>query len=297
MSWPYSRCLASRIEARRVSVSAGIHRAGRIVRGVDEHGLHVRVQRCLECLEVDLEAGGVGGDDGQVRAGAVHIRLVFGEVRGEGDDLVARLGHGPHGVGECARRTRGGEDVAAFVVHAEAAVQGVRDGGAYGGDAQRGGVAVDGDRVAMLVQIHHGVGEVARRGDGRITQGEVEDVLVADFRAALGGVFAQFADDGLAAQHRLVLLVDHRLPPVFVHFAVFASQYIPAGLPFPSPSQTADAEVPVSVGSLGTPQSVDGEAGVSIVCLGVSQTADTGTVLSVGRLRIWIRCGGGAEFG
>ena len=194
-----------------------IHRAGRVVRGVDEHGLHVRVERGLERLEVDLEVLGVGRHDGQLGAGALDIRLVFGEVGGEGDDLVAWLSHRAHRVGQRARRARGREDVVAGVCHAETFVEVLSDRLFEGRDAERGGVAVDGHRVAVLIEVNHGVGEGFRGRHGGIAKAVIEHILVADFGTAARGILAQLANHGLAAKHGLVSLIDHGILLVYTY--------------------------------------------------------------------------------
>ena len=193
-----------------------IHRAGRVVRGVDKHDLHVRVKRSFECVEVDLEVLGVGRHDGQLGAGALDVRLVFGEVGGEGDDLVARLGHRTHRVGQRARRARGREDVVAGVCHAETFVEIFGDRVLDGRDAERGGVAVDGHRIAVFVEVDHGVGEGFRSRHRGIAKAVIGHVLVADFGTAARGVLAQFANHGLAAKHGLVFLIDHGCSPRMV---------------------------------------------------------------------------------
>ena len=191
----------------------GIDGSGRIVRRVDEHRRGSRVQRLFERFEVDLEVFGVGRHHGQMCAGSVDIRLVFREVGGKGDDFVARIGHHAQRVGQCAGRTRGREDVVGRIVHVEAAVEAFRNGRAHRGNAQRRRVSVQRDRFRLLVQGDHFVGEALRAGHARIAQRIVEHVLVADFGAARGRVFAQLADHGFSAEHGLVSFVDHGQPP------------------------------------------------------------------------------------
>ena len=159
-----------------------IHRAGRVVRGVDEHGLHVRVERGLERLEVDLEVLGVGRHDGQLGAGA-----------------------------------RGREDVVAGVCHAETFVEVLSDRLFEGRDAKRGGVAVDGHRVAVLIEVNHGVGEGFRGWHGGIAKTVIEHILVADFGTAARGILAQLTNHGLAAKHGLVFLIDHGILLVYTY--------------------------------------------------------------------------------
>ena len=188
---------------------SGIDRAGRIVRGVDEHGRGSGVERLLERVEVDLEVLGVGRNDGQVRAGAVHIRLVFREVRGEGDHFVARLGHHAQRMRQRAGRTRGREDVVGGVVHVEAAVEAFGDRLAHRRNAQGRRIAVQRHRFGRFIHVDHGVGIVLRARHARVAQRIVEHVLVADFGATRGRVFAQLADYGFSAEHGLVVFVDH----------------------------------------------------------------------------------------
>ena len=120
MSWPYS---------------VRVRRARRIVRRVDKHDRHVRVERTLECLEINLECSGVGRHHGECGARALHVRDVFGEERREREHFVARLGHRAECVRERAGGARRGEDVLLGVVHAEAAVERVRHGAAERCDA------------------------------------------------------------------------------------------------------------------------------------------------------------------
>ena len=187
----------------------GIDRAGRIVRGVDEHRRGSGVQRLLERVEVDLEVLSVRGHHGQVRAGAVHIRLVFREVRGEGDHLVTRLGHHAQRVRQRARRTRSREDVISRVIHAEAAVEAVGDRLAHRRNAQGRRITVQCHWLGRLVQVDHGVRVILRARHARVAQRIVEHVLVANFGATRGRVFAQLADYGFSAEHGLVGFVDH----------------------------------------------------------------------------------------
>ena len=187
----------------------GVDRTGRIVRGVDEHRRGSRVQRLFEGLKVDLEVLSVRGHHGQVRAGAVHIRLVFREIRGEGDHLVTRLGHHAQRVRQRARRTRSREDVISRVIHAEAAVEAVGDRLAHRRNAQGRRITVQCHWLGRLVQVDHGVRVILRARHARVAQRIVEHVLIADFGAARGRVFAQLADHGFAAEHGLVGFVDH----------------------------------------------------------------------------------------
>ena len=163
-----------------------------------------------------MEVLGVGRHDGQLGAGALDVRLVFGEVGGEGDDLIARLGHRTHRVGQRARRARGREDVVAGVCHAETFVEVFGDRVLDGWDTERGRVAVDGHRIAVFVEVDHGVGEGFRSRHRGIAKAVIEHVLVADFGTAARGVLAQLANHGLAAKHGLVFLIDHGCSPRMV---------------------------------------------------------------------------------
>ena len=187
----------------------GVGGAGGVVGRVDEHGVHIFGQHLLERVKVDLEVGKAGRDDAQLRAGQVHIRVVFREERREGENLVARGGDQTERVRQRAGRAAGHEDVLALVVHAEAAVQRRGDLLAHCRDAQTRAVAVHEHRVAGLDQLDQPVVVGLGHGDARVAQAVVKHVLVADFLAARGGVLAQLADDGFAGEHALVLLGDH----------------------------------------------------------------------------------------
>ena len=191
----------------------GVDGSGRIVRRVDEHRGGTRVQHLFKRFEVDLEAFGIGWHHGQVRAGSVDVRLVLREVGGKRDDFVSRLGHHAQCVGQRTGRSRGREDVVGRIVHIEATVEAFRNGRAHRGNAQRRRISMQRDRFRPLVQGDHLVGEALRTGHARIAQRIVEHVLIADFGAARGRVFAQLADYGFSAEHGFVSFVDHGQPP------------------------------------------------------------------------------------
>ncbi len=190
----------------------GVDGARRVVRRVDEHGSHARVQRALKRVEIDLEMRGVRGHHRQCGARARHIRLVFGEVRGERDDLAARLGHRAERVRERRGRAGGGEDVRGRVVHAEAAVERIGDRAAHRLDADGRAVAVQRVRRLRLVEVDHRARELRRAWHARIAEREVEHLACADLRAAGARAFADHADHGFAVEHVLVCFVDHGSP-------------------------------------------------------------------------------------
>ena len=119
-------------------------------------------------------------------------------------------------MGQRARRARGREDVVAGVCHAETFVEVFGDRVLDGWDTERGGVAVDGHRIAVFVEVDHGVGEGFRSRHRGIAKAVIEHVLVADFGTAARGVLAQLANHGLAAKHGLVFLIDHGCSPRMV---------------------------------------------------------------------------------
>ena len=75
-----------------------------------------------------------------------------------------------------------------------AAVQVIRDHLAQAGVARRRGVAVDRDAVQLLNGVDNGFVHAFRCRNGRVADGEVIDVLLADDGRLLFSVFKQFPD-------------------------------------------------------------------------------------------------------
>ena len=207
-----------------------IHRAGGIVRRVDEHDRHLGVQRRLERREVDLETLDVGGHDGQPCARAFDIRMVFGEVWREREHFVAGLGDGPQRVGERTGGTRRREDVAGRVIHAETPVEAFGDGAARLRVAQRRAVSVERDRIGGLVHVDHRLGEAGRARHARVAQRIVEHVVVSDFGAPCGRVFTQGSNDRFAAEHGFVCFVDHGTTSPLDSGFVFTTDHAQQGM-------------------------------------------------------------------
>ena len=82
----------------------------------------------------------------------------FREIGGEGQDLVAGLGHGADGMGDGTGGTGRGEDVLLRIGQAEGPVQVGRHGGAELRVALAGAVAMQGHRVLLCQQLLHGGG-------------------------------------------------------------------------------------------------------------------------------------------
>ena len=65
-----------------------INGAARIVRGVDDNSLGIRVQRFLKCVKINLEGFHIGRNQSHGSAGALDKYFVFREIRSENDNLV-----------------------------------------------------------------------------------------------------------------------------------------------------------------------------------------------------------------
>jgi len=194
----------------------GVDDAGRVVRGVDEDAGDVLGQHLFKSVEIRLESRCLRRHDLEHSAGPLHIGAVLGEVGGEGQHLVAGLGHSADGVGDSARRTGGGENILLLIGQAEGLCQMGRNGGAEARVALTGAVAVEGDRLFLGQQGLHGFGELVRAGDAGVAQRVVEHVLIADLGGALFAVHESLADDALVAQHGAVSLVQHNTFPLFL---------------------------------------------------------------------------------
>ena len=177
----------------------GVDDAGGVVGGVEDHHPGLLGQGGLEGGQVDLEGVGQRLDNDGLGSVGLGVDQVFHIVGREDDDLVAGLGQALEGHGDGAGGAGGDIDARRLNVLAKAAVDGGGDGLPQGHQARGRGVAVDGHGVGVLQKVQHGGMDLRRRGHVGAADGEVEDVLRADFRLPGPGVGREVADDvGLA---------------------------------------------------------------------------------------------------
>jgi hypothetical protein len=128
--------------------------------------------------------------------GLIDIGIILRKERGEYDDLIAGLGHGPQGVGQGSGRAGRRENMIGAVLHAETAVEGGRHFFLDGRQACGRGGAMQSDGILFLQIADAGFPEAVRGGDRGIAQAVVKYIFVADLFPSGGRVFRKLADHG-----------------------------------------------------------------------------------------------------
>ena len=190
----------------RGQVVVGEHRAGRVVRRIDDDGGRLGAERLRKAVAVDAEAVPVGDHrhGAPPRAGHGDRRRIGVVVRLDEHDLVAGLDEADDGAGDRLGGADGDQDLGVGVV-VQPVVIGlvVADGATQLGDAEAGRVLVApiGDR--LLRGSQHGGGPV-----------RVGEALAEVDRIVAGGERGHLGKDGLAegaeALHGHRTTVTHR---------------------------------------------------------------------------------------
>lgn len=164
--WPYSADLARRRSASCVRFLVAVDRADGVVGRVDDDGRGLGRDGGLDRVDVEHEVACARGYLDGYRAGVACPGLVLGEVRRDGDELLARQDDGLDGYADGGRGTGREVEVAGRVVRAIAAVEVLRDGLAGLDEAGRHGIDVHG-----ALALAHEALDVSSTMAGRVRSG------------------------------------------------------------------------------------------------------------------------------
>ena len=202
--------LAQNIGQSRQRV-ARIYGTGRVVWRVDNDGRRLIGDRLEHITHAQLERVFIGRRLDTRTAGLLNPHAILREVRGDNNDLIARIGNGIERAGERSRRAHGHKDILALIARAETAIERL----SHGGTALR---QTRCRRVSMqlvtrqLQGLLNGLRHGSRRRNTRVSQRKIEYVLCTDLRLALKAIAKDLADDGALRTASIHSFVDHLFP-------------------------------------------------------------------------------------
>ncbi len=187
----------------------GVDRTARIVRGIDDDGLRMRRKRALEGIEIDLEILRAGRHDDELAANGLHEAAILGEERRKGNELVSLLAERLEADRDGGGRTGRHEDVLPLVVHAEPAVQALRHRCPHLGMTGCHRIAVDVVRSLRFQDVHGRLPDEVRRRHVRISQAEVEHLILPDLSCPLPAELKDRPDRRLLRSQLKHFLCNH----------------------------------------------------------------------------------------
>ena len=192
----------------RLEILVIVDRAHGVVGRVDDDRGRLGSDGGGDGIDVEHEVACACGHLDGHRAGIARPGLVLGEVRRDGDELLAGEHDGLDGDADGSRGASREIEVAGRVMRVVAAVEVLGDGLARLDEAGRHRIHVHG-AFALVDQASDGLVDDGGGGDARVADGEVEDLVVADLRLALeavGEYLANLVGCGAQCVH---VLVDH----------------------------------------------------------------------------------------
>ena len=202
--------LAQNIGQSRQRVAC-IYGTGRIVGRVDDDGRRLIADRLEHVVHAQLERIFIGERLNTRTAGLLNPNAILRKVRGDNNNLVARVRNGVERAGERSRGTHRHKDVLTLIARAKAAVERFGDGCLTLRQARSGGVAVQlvtRQLQGLLNGFSHGSG----RRNTRVAQREIEHVFRTDLCLALKTIAKDLADDGAFRTASIHSFVDHLFP-------------------------------------------------------------------------------------
>ena len=202
--------LAQNIGQSRQRVAC-IYGTGRIVGRVDDDGSRLIGNRLEHVVHAQLERVFIGRRLDTRAAGLLNPHAILRKVRGDNNNLVARIRNGVERTGERSRCAHGHKDILALIARAKAAVERFGNGCSTLRQARCGGVAVQlvtRQLQGLLNGLRHGSG----RRNARVAQRKIEYVLRTDLCLALKTIAKDLADDGAFRTASIHSFVDHLFP-------------------------------------------------------------------------------------
>ena len=202
--------LAQNIGQSRQRV-ARIYGTGRVVGRVDNDGCRLVGDRLEYVIHAQLECVLVGKRLDTRAAGLLNPNAILRKVRGDNNNLVARIRNGVERAGERSRGTHRHKDVFALIARAKAAVERFGHSGTTLRQARCGRVAVQ--LVARQLQgLLNGLRHSSGCRNARIAQRKIEYVFRTDLRLALKAIAKNLTDDGAFRTASIHGFVDHLFP-------------------------------------------------------------------------------------
>ena len=202
--------LAQNIGQSRQRVAC-IYGTGRIVGRVNDDGRRLIADRLEHVVHAQLERIFIGERLNTRTAGLLNPNAILRKVRGDNNNLVARIRNGVERAGERSRGTHRHKDVFALIARAKAAVERFGHSGTTLRQARCGRVAVQlvaRQLQGLLNRLSHSSG----RRNARIAQRKIEYVFRTDLRLALKAIAKNLTDDGAFRTASIHSFVDHLFP-------------------------------------------------------------------------------------
>ena len=202
--------LAQNIGQSRQRV-ARIYGAGRVIRRVDDDGSRLIGNRLEHVVHAQLERIFIGERLNTRTAGLLNPNAILRKVRGDNNNLVARVRNGVERAGERSRGTHRHKDVLTLIVRSKAAVERFGHSGTTLRQARCGRVAVQlvaRQLQGLLNRLSHSSG----CRNARIAQRKIEYVFRTDLCLALKAIAKNLTDDGAFRTASIHSFVNHLFP-------------------------------------------------------------------------------------
>ncbi len=158
----------------------GVGRPRRIVGRIDEHRRHLLRKHLLKRFQIHLKMLCIRRHHSECGPCQVNIRSILREIGCKRQDLIPRLAHTPHRMGNGARRSRGHENMISRILHPEPFIQRRRHLLPHRRNSQTLAVAVQLHGILFLQQTDHRLRKRLRRRHRRIPQTVIEHILIPD---------------------------------------------------------------------------------------------------------------------
>ena len=202
--------LAQNIGQSRQRVAC-IYGTGRIVGRVDDDGSRLISNRLEHVTHAQLERIFIGERLNTRAAGLLNPHAILRKVRGDNNNLIARVRNGVERAGERSRGTHRHKDVLALIARAKATVERVGDGRSTLRQTRRRRVSMQ--LVARQLQcLLNGLSNSSGRRNTRVAQRKIEYVLRTDLCLALKAIAKNLTDDGAFRTASIHSFVDHLFP-------------------------------------------------------------------------------------
>ena len=170
----------------------GVDLAGGVVGRVDHDGLGLRGDGLFDGVQIQVELL-IRVDHLAYSAVIIHVKIIFDKIRGEQDHLFPRIQDGLEHDIERACRTAGHQGVAGLNGNALLLGNHRGDGLPHMRVTGIGHIGMDARGVVRRYVAEY-IAERLRRGDIRVSQAEVEDVLLSELRPHPGAFLEHFPD-------------------------------------------------------------------------------------------------------
>ena len=188
----------------------GVHRARRVVGGVDDDGFGACGDSFFKRVKVGLEILFVERHDYGCSACRFDKHRIFGEKRRKQNEFVRTFVQRVEGYRKGSRRSAGHINEVGGDVRTETAVYAVGDCFSDCGVALRGSVSVKYGAVGHGHEVEHGFFHAFGRGYVGIAEGKVVNFVGADFRHTFFTEFEQFPDYGTVTAELIHFAVVHK---------------------------------------------------------------------------------------